>query len=164
MSNGSNKHYYVGNREHCRFPWTARSLSDDVMLMCEIESECRTTVRQALARESGYTGYSMFGVLYELYGFDFLLDFLFDVMHNIPMNVGKRHLDWLVENDIVDAEEVDRRIRNILLSSGIVMRVFWLAIFSFSIRTKLRSRTDSFAAYLKKVKTQFQFSGIVGYY
>ena len=124
ISNKSNKYYYPGNRRHARFPWEDRKLSEDVNLMEEIECECRPSVRQNMAKSSGYTGLSSFYELFLLYGFDYLLDFLFDVMHNVPMNVGKRHLDWLVKNNLVDPEEIERRLKDWEWSSGRVLIFF----------------------------------------
>ena len=86
--------------------------------MVEIESETRTSTRQQLAKDSGYTGLSIFHTLHVLYGFDFLHDSLFDVMHNFPLNVIKRHLEWLVANNMVDGAEVDKRLQDIKWSSG----------------------------------------------
>ena len=70
--------------------------------MSEIGNEDQTTVRGALARKSGYTGLSILHRLYELYGFNVLTDMVFDMMHNIPLNVVSKHLNRYLREELVD--------------------------------------------------------------
>ena len=81
--------YYVGdNRYHARFPVAPRVLEDEIKEMSKIEDEDQTTVQSKLAKQSGYTGLSILHRLHKLYGFNVILDTVFDMIHNIPLNVA----------------------------------------------------------------------------
>ena len=56
--------------------------------MTAIHSEDRPSVRARLSENSGYTGLSILHRLYKLYKFDVFKDLVYDVMHNIPLNVA----------------------------------------------------------------------------
>ena len=71
----------------------------------------RTTVRGALARQSGYTGLSILHRLYKLYGFNVLTDMVFDTMHNIPLNVVSKHLNRYLREELVDKSILDERLQ-----------------------------------------------------
>ena len=91
---------------------------DDIEVMEEIEYEDRSSIKSKLAKESGYTGKSHLIRLNALYGFDISKDMVYDTMHNIPMNIVKKYLDYLVDNDHLNGEEVEKRIENIMWSKG----------------------------------------------
>ena len=99
----STTYYYGANRYHARYPWPERKIEEEVQLMSEISEEGRPTVRQRLSRESGYTGLSILHRLNKLYGFDVLKDTVFDVMHNIPLNVVGSLLKELIASGKLDA-------------------------------------------------------------
>lgn len=70
--------------------------------MREISEEDRTSVRQRLSKESGYTGLSILHRLSKLYGFDVLKDTVYDVMHNFPLNVVGNILKELIASGKLD--------------------------------------------------------------
>lgn len=70
--------------------------------MREISEEDRTSVRQRLRKESGYTGLSILHRLSKLYGFDVLKDTVYDVMHNFPLNVVGNILKELIASGKLD--------------------------------------------------------------
>lgn len=78
--------------------------------MTKIESEDRQTTRAKLAKESGYTGYSLLWRLHNLYGFDVFRDLVFDMMHNIPLNLLKNHLRYYIDYDLIDVNKVQERL------------------------------------------------------
>ena len=79
--------------------------------MSEIESEDQATLRGALARQSGYTGLSILHRLHKLYGFNLLIDVVFDMMHNILLNVVSKHLNHYLREELVDKSVVDERLQ-----------------------------------------------------
>lgn len=81
--------------------------------MSEIESEDRPTVCGALARQSGYTGLSILYQLHTLYGFNVLTDMVFDMMHNIPLNVVSKHLNRYIREELVDKSVLDKRLQSV---------------------------------------------------
>ena len=89
---GGSTYYYGENRLHFRFPWEKRNLGDDVELMCTIGEEERCSVRATLSKCSGYTGISILHRLHKLYGFDVIQDTVFDMMHNLPLNVVRKYI------------------------------------------------------------------------
>lgn len=106
--------YYIGNnRYRTRFPAAPRDLEGDVPKMSQIEEEDRTTVRANLARESGYTGLSILHRLHKMYGFNVLTDTVFDMMHNIPLNVVSKHLNRYLSEEMVDKSILDKRLQAI---------------------------------------------------
>ena len=93
-------------------------------MLRQIDNEERTTVRQRLSRESGYTGISALYRLSFLTGFDVCHDSLTDVMHNVPMNVDKKYVDHLVNSENLDEKEVDKRLQMVDWNNGKDFRLF----------------------------------------
>lgn len=91
--------------------------------MSEISEECRPTVRQRLSRESGYTGLSILHRLNKLYGFDVLKDTVFDVMHNIPLNVVGSLLKELIASGKLDAKVADDRLKKFPWTAGVILQL-----------------------------------------
>ena len=85
-------------------------MDSDEDVIDEIHNEDRPAIRAKLSKDTGYTGRSLLSRLEKLHGFDVCNDLLFDTMHNIPMNVGKKYLDYLVEANLINANEVDERL------------------------------------------------------
>lgn len=79
--------------------------------MLQIEEEDRPTVRSSLARQSGYTGLSILHRLNKLYGFNIILDTVFDMMHNIPLNVVSKHLNCYLNEETFDKSAFDERLK-----------------------------------------------------
>ena len=79
--------------------------------MLEIEEEDRSSVRAALARQSGYTGLSILHRLNKLYGFNVIVDTVFDMMHNIPLNVVRKDLNRDLSDEAVDKSVLDKRLK-----------------------------------------------------
>ena len=104
-------HYYYGqNRLHARFPWEERKLAAELAKMKEVADEDRPTVRERLSRESGYTGLSILHRLHKLYGFDVIKDTVFDVMHNLPLNIVGNLLKDMIAEEKLDAKVADERL------------------------------------------------------
>ena len=104
--------YYIANNRHrIRFPVQPRVLVDEVPRMSQIEEEDRPTVRSSLARQSGYTGLSILHRLHKLYGFNIILDTVFDMMHNIPLNVVSKHLNCYLNEETFDKSAFDERLK-----------------------------------------------------
>lgn len=107
--------YYIGNnRYHARFPVATRVLEDDVQKMSEIEDEDRPTVRSNLAKESDYTGLSILHRLHKLYGLNVISDTVFDMMHNIPLNVINKHINRYLNDDTLSSTAksiLDKRLQ-----------------------------------------------------
>ena len=116
--NDSSTYYYPDNRKYIRYPWEKRSYFDDFDKLKQIDEEDRSTVRQKLSKETGYTGISALLRLWYLTGFDVCLDTVFDEMHNIAMNVDKKFLDYLVSSGKLNEKEVDERLKSVNFSHG----------------------------------------------
>ena len=86
--------------------------------MKEIAEEHRSSVRERLSRESGYTGLSILTRLYKLYGFDVIKDMVFDVMHNLPLNIVGNYLKDLIAEEKLDAKVVDERLAKFPWTAG----------------------------------------------
>ena len=80
--------------------------------MKRIEIEDRISVHATLAKESGFTGLSILHRLYALYGFNVILDTVYDAMHNIPLNIASHLLHYYFEEEILSRQEVDERLQN----------------------------------------------------
>ena len=86
--------------------------------MKEIADEDRRTVREKLSRETGYTGLSILHRLNSLYGFDVMRDLVFNVMHNLPLNIVGCSLKQLIAEEKLDAKEVEERLANFPWTAG----------------------------------------------
>ena len=118
LSHNSNACYYIDNRRQMRFGWETRILDNELPVMENIEREDRKSVRSTKATNTGYTGLSLLHRLHSLYGFDIFKDIVYDGMHNIPLNVAKRHIDKFVSEGLIDPEEIDRRLENVSWTPG----------------------------------------------
>lgn len=87
--------------------------------MKEIDAEDRRTVRERLSRDTGYTGLSILHRLNSLYGFDVIRDIVFDVMHNLPLNIVGCSLKQLIAEGKRDVKEADERLSNFPWTAGI---------------------------------------------
>lgn len=91
-----NHNYYPDFRKQYRYPYDARILENEIPKMRNIEEEERPTYFTRKSKEEGYLGLSILHRLYPLYGFNFLTDAVFDVMHLLPLNVVKNHIERLI--------------------------------------------------------------------
>ena len=105
--------YYGNCRYHVRYPWEQRILESEVTVMGNIQHEERKTVRKKLSSQNGYTGLSVLHELNPLYDFDVIRDLVYDIHHNLPLNVVKNQVDRLVEIGIVNSNQVEQRIQKI---------------------------------------------------
>lgn len=108
-----NQKYYGENRHHCRYFWERRNLDTELPVMMEVQEEERKSKRKKMSSESGYTGVSYLHQLNNLYGFNIIKDCLYDIHHNIPLNVIKNQIDRLIEEQIIDSQEVESNITKI---------------------------------------------------
>ena len=105
-------HYYYPNfRKQGRYPAEKKSILDNLELLSEIATEERSSVRQQLSKESGYTGLSILHRLHNLYGFLYDRDLVFDEMHTIHLNIVKNAILKLKEDEdnAVDWAKADER-------------------------------------------------------
>lgn len=112
-------YYYGQNRFAARFPLDKRELEVELPKMKEIDAEDRRSVRERLSRESGYTGLSILHRLNRLYGFDVIRDTVFDVMHNLPLNIVGSSLKDSIAEGILDVKRADERLANFPWTAGI---------------------------------------------
>lgn len=105
--------YYGNCRYHAKYPWEQRVLQSEVSTMEEIQHEERKTVRKKLSSQHGYTGVSVLHELHSLYGFDVIRDLVYDVHHNLPLNVIKNQIDRLIDNGILNPKQVEQRLQKI---------------------------------------------------
>lgn len=63
--------------------------------MKDIEEEERISVKQAKAKNAGYTGLSILHRLYALYGFEYDRDLVYDELHAFSLNIVKNHIQFL---------------------------------------------------------------------
>lgn len=96
-----------------------------MQLISEI-AEDHSTVRQRLSRDSGYIGLSILHHLSKLYGFDVLKDTVFDLMHNLPLNVVGNLLKELSASAKLDAKVADDRLKKFPWTAGIVLHYLLL--------------------------------------
>ena len=110
----TNHYYYPNFRKQARFPAEKKSIMDNLELLYKIASEERTSVRQQLSKESGYTGLSILHRLYYLYGFLYDRDLVYDEMHTVHLNLVKNALKNLKENEEneVDWATADKQLND----------------------------------------------------
>ena len=88
-------------------------------MMQEVEEEERVSVKARKARESGYTGLSCLHRLHSLYGFDVCQDLVFDMMHNLLLNVVKHHLKCLLDLELVQHTDLEKQLNLMPWTPGI---------------------------------------------
>lgn len=115
---GGTTYYYGNNRFHARFPFDQRKLDDDDRLIQSIADEDRPTRRESMSRNSGYTGRSNLHQLKKLYGFDVSKDLVYDMMHNIPLNVVSSLLNGFIATNAFDPVVVDNMLKRFPWTSG----------------------------------------------
>lgn len=94
---------------------------EEVKLMREISEEDHSTVCQRLSKESCHTGLSILHWLSTLCSADVLKDTLFDVMHNIPLNVVGNLFKELIANGKLDSKVANDRLQQFPWTAGIVL-------------------------------------------
>ncbi|XP_020896396.1 uncharacterized protein LOC110235289 [Exaiptasia diaphana] len=106
---GSPHYYYGGCRYHARYKWPRRTMEESLHHMKEAEEETGAAWKR-ISKESGFTGLSKLTVLYYLYGFDVLHDTVIDLMHGLPMNPVKKHLQRLLQRKDINFAEIESRL------------------------------------------------------
>ena len=102
----------------CRELPEARELKKELPVMLSIAAEDVQSIRRATSRMTGYTGLSILHHFHALYGLDVLRDLVFDEMHNLPLNVAKQYLRRYMNENLIDAEEVQRRLQSVPWTAG----------------------------------------------
>ena len=120
---GGNTYYYGENRYHSRYPWEKRNVDDDVELMRTIGEEDRCSVQANLSKRTGYTGISVLHRLHKLYGFDVIQDTVFDMMHNLPLNVVRKHIKRVIEEGKVDKNVLEHKLSLMPWTAGYAMKL-----------------------------------------
>lgn len=115
---GGSTYYYGENRYHARFVLETREIEKELPQMTAIDSEDRPSVRTRLSRNSGYTGLSILHRLYKLYKFDVFKDLVYDVTHNIPLNVAARQIKNWIDSEAIDKDVVEQRLRSFPWTAG----------------------------------------------
>lgn len=113
-------YYYTDFRKHGRFPANEKNVIDKLDQIHAIDEEERSTVRQRMSRDTGYTGLSILHRLYSLYGFLYDKSSVYDEMHTISLNLVKNALLDLINDDTngIDWSIVDSGLDNIPWPSG----------------------------------------------
>ena len=114
-------YYYDKYRYQFHYGWPSKKLSTSLPQMKLVDMEDRPSTQTAKAKSTGFTGLSILHRLHALYGFDVLYDLVFDAMHNIPLNVASHHLHYYFNEGILSAQEVDRRLKAVQWTPGIVL-------------------------------------------
>lgn len=116
----SSHYYYPNFRTQGRFPAEKKSVLEKLDTIREIDEEERSTVRQRMSRDTGYTGLSILHRLYPLYGFLYDESTVYDEMHTISLNVVKNALSDLRVDSTngIDWSKVDDRLNQIPWPSG----------------------------------------------
>lgn len=109
----SNHYYYGDYRKSTKYPWPRRNINEDLQGLQAIEDEERKTVAQEMAKEAGFTGLSILHRLHALYGFDYRKHCVFDVMHTVVLGVVKKHLTFLLENNLIDRKTLQDRLSHV---------------------------------------------------
>ena len=109
----SNHYYYGDYHKSTKYPWPRRNINEDLQGLHAIEDEGRKTVAQEMAKEAGFTGLSILHRLHALYGFDYRKHCVFDVMHTVVLGVVKKHLTFLLENNLIDRRTLQDRLSHV---------------------------------------------------
>ena len=120
----ASSHYYYPNfSTQGRFPADKKSVLEELNTIREIDEEERSTVRQRMSRDTGYTGLSILHRLYPLYGFLYDESTVYDEMHTISLNVVKNALlDLRIDSrNGIDWSKVDDRLNQIPSPSGMLV-------------------------------------------
>ena len=105
-------HYYYGKcGYHARHKWPSRSMEESLPDM-KAAGEEEGAAWNRLSRDSGFTGLTKLVTLYELYGFNVLLDTPIDLMHNLPMNVVKKNLRHFIDKGHIN-RQLESRLENV---------------------------------------------------
>ena len=89
-------------------------------MMCSIGEEERCSVRVNLSKHTGYTGISVLHRLHKLYKFDVIRDTVFDMMHNLPLNVVRKHIKRVIDEGIVDKSVLESKLSRMPWTAGYV--------------------------------------------
>ena len=113
-------YYYTDFYKQGRFPANEKNVIDKLDQIHAIDEEERSTVRQRMSRDTGYTGLSILHRLYSLYGFLYDKSSVYDEMHTISLNLGKNALLDLINDDTnsINWSIVDSGLDNIPWPSG----------------------------------------------
>jgi len=113
--------YYYGNYcYYSRFLLPQKNLASCIFDMKRAEEEDRISVRASIAKETGFTGLSILHRLYHLYGFNVLIDTVFDAMHNLPLNFGLHYMHYYFDEEIMSKQEVYQRLMTIPWTKGTI--------------------------------------------
>ena len=96
-------------------------LSEAVGDMKQVDQEERSTVRQRLASQTGFTGLSVLHRLHDLYKFDVLKDFVFDTMHTLVLRIINRHLQHYNDLGLLKNPLIGRRLLAMPWTPGTVV-------------------------------------------
>ena len=100
-------------------------MDEDCDLMQSIPDEdwptVRERMRERMSRNSGYTGLSILHQLKKLYGFDVCKDLVYDLKHNIPMNVVSGLLNSFISEGKIDPVNVDNMLKTFSWTAGTVL-------------------------------------------
>ena len=130
----SSHYYYPNFRTQGRFPADKKSVLEELNTIHEIDEEERSTVRQRMSRDTGYTGLSILHRLYPLYGFLYDESTVYDEMHTISLNVVKNALlDLRIDSrNGIDWSKVDDRLNQIPWPSGMSSQMSIVFVLAFN--------------------------------
>lgn len=110
--------YYPEFRKQYRYPYDVRILEHEIPIIKDIDEEERPTYFTSKSKEQGYLGLSILHRLYPLYGFNFLTDAVYDVMHLLPLNVVKNHIERLIASESFDTKSLQENISKMPWTTG----------------------------------------------
>lgn len=113
-----NHNYYPEFRKQYRHPNQARILHQELPIIKEIDEEERPTYFTRKSRDQGYLGLSILHRLHPLYGFNYLTDTVFDVMHLLPLNVVKNHIERLISGESCDRKSLQENLSKMPWTTG----------------------------------------------
>ena len=117
QSDTSTQYYYGQYRYHFRHQWPERLLHESITDMTRVDEEDRTSVRQKMASDTGFTGLSILHRLHHLYRFDVVQDLVFDIMHTLLLCIIKRHLEYYLAKGFITTS-IEKRLSTMPWTAG----------------------------------------------
>lgn len=108
-------YYYGDYRRAARYPWSRRTINEDILQ----EIEERASVATLRSQEVGFTGLSILYRLTRLYGFDIQRDCIIDVMHTVSLGIIKHHLTYILNDEETNRNALQERLKKFPWSSDL---------------------------------------------
>ena len=116
---GSSTKYYPNNRFHFDQLWEKRIWEDELETMKDIEMQPSVSAKLRRAKETGYTGLTLLGRLYDLYKFNPFTDMVHDVMHLVLLNLVRKLFTRFFEDDQLNLAELNNQLQSFPFPTGL---------------------------------------------